>query len=751
MGIITAAQCESLEKGGDSWSKPADGLTEVFPLKKWVGRQLLENKRTFQRDDDLGYDFEEIDLEFEQLKELEAENCAQDDDEDFESLRGPALSLWDTYVGSSAPGVTEDAIRNWLDTNPNLYDIKARFRGSVYNYFRNRVKERIVKWFRGKADGYYKNVVDYKAGGWEQDQVLIRKKGIKIIGMTTTGLSKYRALVTALGPKIVLIEEAAETMEAPLISACVPTMEHLILVGDHKQLRPQCAVRALERHPFNLNVSLFERMVTLGNDIDYSMLKKQRRMIPEIRRLLKPIYDSSITDHESMKDLDVRPPVPGMGGVNSFFFTHYYPETTDEQMSSMNQMEADMVVGFFDHLVHNGITEKQITVLTFYNGQRKLLLRKLRQHRNLGNRTFKVVTVDSYQGEENDVVILSLVRSNDEGKIGFLGVENRICVALSRAKRGFYIFGNAELLVGESKFWAKVVTIMAGKGKHCERPACEPKCRVVFNVPTTCVAHGRNTFVSNPDDWDMLYGGCEMKCTATLSCGHLCPLNCHPFDHSRILCSEPCNIHLPCGHPCSSICGDPCKCQNCKCKFSNRAVHPTPNSDTQPNSDTPSGSQGSDVKTWKAYATDDVKKHDLALYQKKVELDLAAAAGQQRFELRDRFLEEQIEIISPNPALQVVYLSPLTNVESRLSLVATDIARSVDTSSHSANTVPSGQNEKVRHIFKGTFSLDKGPRAYPGFENKSTAKRTPTTRPVHNASVRYIPTENEPELLIDLS
>ena len=54
----------------------------------------------------------------------------------------------------------------------------------------------------------------------------------------------------------------------------------------------------------------------------------------------------------------------------------------------------------------------------------------------------RVTAVDNYQGEENDVIILSLVRSNQEGSVGFLGTDNRVCVALSRARNGFYAFGN---------------------------------------------------------------------------------------------------------------------------------------------------------------------------------------------------------------------------------------------------------------------------------------------------------------------
>lgn len=83
----------------------------------------------------------------------------------------------------------------------------------------------------------------------------------------------------------------------------------------------------------------------------------------------------------------------------------------------------------------------------------KLILRKLRDQRHLLGDYFKVVAVDSYQGEENGVILLSLVRCNSQGEIGFLEVQNRICVALSRAQRGFYLFGDAPSLCISSMPW----------------------------------------------------------------------------------------------------------------------------------------------------------------------------------------------------------------------------------------------------------------------------------------------------------
>jgi len=70
---------------------------------------------------------------------------------------------------------------------------------------------------------------------------------------------------------------------------------------------------------------------------------------------------------------------------------------------------------------------------------KKVLLEK-------GFNDVKVQTVDNYQGEENEIVIVSLVRSNKLGNIGFVKLENRINVALSRARVGLYVFGNFECI-----------------------------------------------------------------------------------------------------------------------------------------------------------------------------------------------------------------------------------------------------------------------------------------------------------------
>jgi helicase required for RNAi-mediated heterochromatin assembly 1 len=197
--------------------------------------------------------------------------------------------------------------------------------------------------------------------------------GIKIVGCTTTGLSKYRSLLAELKPRILLVEEAAETIEGNIIAGMIASLQQLILVGDHQQLRAQCNIEALALEPYNLNVSMFERLVT--NGIEFTMLNTQRRMVPNVRGLLciepkqdhqqhHPFY-RNLNDHPTVLDrINHRPFVPGMGELDTFFYHHQSTEGKNDNMSKLNEGEAEMIVGVFSHLVLNGTDPKKITVLT---------------------------------------------------------------------------------------------------------------------------------------------------------------------------------------------------------------------------------------------------------------------------------------------------------------------------------------------------------------------------------------------------
>jgi hypothetical protein len=98
-----------------------------------------------------------------------------------------------------------------------------------------------------------------------------------------------------------------------------------------------------------------------------------------------------------------------------------------------------------------------------------------------------MTVVDNFQGEENDIIILSLVRNNTRNSIGFLRIDNRICVALSRARNGLYILGNMHILVPASPLWAHMEKVLMENGEIGEEIPlrCDRNHQTIFKVKFT--------------------------------------------------------------------------------------------------------------------------------------------------------------------------------------------------------------------------------------------------------------------------
>jgi hypothetical protein len=95
-----------------------------------------------------------------------------------------------------------------------------------------------------------------------------------IVAMTTTGSSRYHSVLKDIGPRIVIVEEAAEVFESHIVASLSKNCEHLILIGDHIQLRPNPAVYKLAKD-FDFDVSLFERLI--NNDTKKVRINKKKR------------------------------------------------------------------------------------------------------------------------------------------------------------------------------------------------------------------------------------------------------------------------------------------------------------------------------------------------------------------------------------------------------------------------------------------------------------------------------------------
>lgn len=487
----------------------------------------------------------------------------EENDEERNKLEGPFVptGLYKAKSTGRRPGsmgaTRFSLMATYLTKHGDLYEVKPQSRDQLYRYMRHQLIEKTTPKFRSLILAYQKSCDEMKALRSKNNVKVIRKEGVQIVGCTTTGLTKYRGLIVDLKPKVLLVEEAAEAIEAKITSALYPSLDQLILVGDHQQLVPQVSVQELGLEPYNFNMSLFERLVNAR--LPYSMLNTQRRMIPALREVVQTFYPD-IVDHQSVRDPEQRAPVPGMDGINHWWFDHNFPDYRTSTMSRSNLDEARMIVGFTKYLVHNGIMPSQITILSYYKAQLDLIERELVRVFPGRGASQAVRTVDGFQGEQNDIILLSLVRScsaSERISPGFVENENRAVVALSRAKRGMFVFGCKTILnnsAASQETWGKVLDVF------------NEQQRVGRSIPLTCANHKTISHIQHPDDWDKqaLSGGCDRRCQGNCAEGHSCTMMCHPAD-SGCKCERACEQRLPCGHRCESRCGEPCRCSAKAC------------------------------------------------------------------------------------------------------------------------------------------------------------------------------------------
>ena len=433
---------------------------------------------------------------------------------------------------------------NQFEDDTDVWDLDNFQRWELYRFWRAEYKRKLEQDIqRGKED-YQDTANRFNELQREKDRLIMQN--VKVIGMTTTGAAKFRNVLHEIGPRIVVVEEAAEVLESHIITTLSTSCEHLILIGDHQQLRPNPSVYELAEK-YNLKISLFERLV--NNGLPYVTLENQHRMRPEISKLLLNIYPC-LKNHSSVAEYaNVR------GICKSYFFiNHEEFEGADEELTSKsNKHEVDFLTALCQYLFNQGYSSDQITILTPYLGQVRLFRQNMVQERFEG---VKIVAIDNYQGEENDVVLLSLVRSNLENKAGFVKDDNRLCVALSRAKQGLYVMGNFSMLEKESSLWAKMME--TAKEAGCFGDALSLFCE---NHP-----QDDGVKVTTADDFNKVpEGGCLKPCQARLPCGHVCPRVCHNYDkeHEFVDCYKTCN-RIICKHHnrrCTKKCSS--KCETC--------------------------------------------------------------------------------------------------------------------------------------------------------------------------------------------
>lgn len=433
-----------------------------------------------------------------------------------------------------------------METVVCVWQLNIQQRWRLYRFWVHNLLEGLCAEIELRKPEFENLAMKFQEAQMQEEKEILKLSSV--IGLTTTGAAKYQSVLREIKPRIVIVEEAAEVLEAHILTSLSKDCKHLILIGDHKQLRPNPAVYHLAKK-FNLEISMFERMVK--NGMAFRTLKHQHRMRPEIANIIRFIYPE-IQDHP---DVEKYGDVKGVT-KNVLFINHGYEENSNEGLKSYcNEFEARYAAKLCSYLLLQGYNRREITVLTTYTGQLLEIQKCMPKAEFEG---VKVTVVDNYQGEENEIVILSLVRSNAQSKIGFLKTENRICVALSRARSGFFVLGNFDHLSAHSELWRKLTIHMKQNGLfhngislYCQNHPQDGE--IIANVISD--------FNKAPE------GGCLKMCTFRLDCGHVCKRHCHILDssHKKFKCMEKCTFSCEKGHPCSSLCFK--KCPPCAVKI----------------------------------------------------------------------------------------------------------------------------------------------------------------------------------------
>ena len=278
----------------------------------------------------------------------------------------------------------------------------------------------------------------------------------RVIACTLVGSSNR--LLNGQKFRTLFIDEAAQALEA----ACwipIRRVSRVILAGDHCQLPP--TIKSYEALKAGLGKTLMERIVENKPEV-VALLKMQYRMNEEIMRFSSDwFYHNQVESSPDVKfrsilDLDI--PMTWVD-TSQFVFPEesgisFKEEFVGESFGRINKAEAELTMmalqHYFEKIGKERILQERIDVgvISPYRAQVQYLRRQLK------NREFfkpfrdliSVNTVDGFQGQERDIILISLVRANDEGQIGFLRDLRRMNVAITRARMKLIILGDASTL-----------------------------------------------------------------------------------------------------------------------------------------------------------------------------------------------------------------------------------------------------------------------------------------------------------------
>lgn len=237
---------------------------------------------------------------------------------------------------------------------------------------------------------------------------------------------------------VAIVDEASQAT-IPSILIPIAKAHRFILAGDHKQLPPTI----ISDKAGELEKTLFEALIRKYPHKS-QLLNVQYRMNKLLMKFPNSeFYNNSLKSDVSVDEINIQDLIDSNYGEDALLFmdTSNIEKNKEEHLkdskSIVNKLEAEIAVNVAQDYLTAGINEEDIGIISPYADQAKIIQEKT---------PVEVKTVDGFQGREKEIIIISTVRSNPDGNIGFLNDLRRLNVAITRAKRKLIIIGNKDTL-----------------------------------------------------------------------------------------------------------------------------------------------------------------------------------------------------------------------------------------------------------------------------------------------------------------
>lgn len=325
---------------------------------------------------------------------------------------------------------------------------------------------KIDRYTRARPDPGARREMRHEAKELRKSARLMERQAVShVIDRATVICSTTTVDDSLLGERwfdLLVIDEACQSTEPPCwIPIC--RSDKLVLAGDHCQLPPTVISQAAAKEGFTL--SLMERQIQMHDDNVTQMLNVQYRMHDQIMSFSsQQFYDGKLTSDESVAKHQLSEKYSGASASEfdrpvTFVDTAgagWTEELEPDGESRRNPQEADFVLREVKKLKAAGLPLGDIAIIVPYSAQVRLLREKAGELFG-GSHRLEIDTVDGFQGQEKEVVLISLVRSNDKCEIGFLSDTRRMNVAMTRARRKLVIVGDSATIGGDP-FYQQMLT-----------------------------------------------------------------------------------------------------------------------------------------------------------------------------------------------------------------------------------------------------------------------------------------------------